>query len=297
MKKPLALAALLFVTGCTTSKVNQPPVANKPVEAAKASPAVSEADLTTREKQIWDAIAKKNYGSYGDLLAGDYLEVSSEANYDKAGSVGEVQNLALTDTTFSDWKFIPVDKDLALITYTVAMKGSLRTTPLPPSQTRATSLWINRDGKWLVVYHQESEVPKTPPPPSAARAATPAASPSESPATTGADPIANEKIVWTHFRNRNFDAVAALMVPEFIEVEPEAVHDKAAAVKALEQVDFSRFTQSDWKALLPSANAALVTYTLKGGPGNVIERHTTIWANRNGKWQAVFHQGTAVPAK
>jgi hypothetical protein len=44
-------------------------------------------------------------------------------------------------------------------------------------------------------------------------------------------------------------------------------------------------------------DAALVTYLVKmtaQGSEPAGERHSSIWANRGGKWLGVFHQGTPV---
>ena len=70
----------------------------------------------------------------------------------------------------------------------------------------------------------------------------------------------------------------------------------------MEQFDASKSELSDFKALKFEDAAGLVTYTVKlPGSKPATEHHTTIWANRSGKWLALFHQGTPVmpmpPAK
>jgi hypothetical protein len=84
-----------------------------------------------------------------------------------------------------------------------------------------------------------------------------------------------------------------------MEIEPDSVTDKAGSVKGVQQVDLSRFVLSDFKVLNFdkdfSNDLSLVTYLVKGpaqffGEGG--QRHSSIWANREGKWLAVFHQGT-----
>ena len=114
-------------------------------------------------------------------------------------------------------------------------------------------------------------------------------------ASTGADPIANEKMVWDALKSKNFDAFAALLASDSLEVEPEGVHDKAGSVKTVSQFDASKAALSDWKVVKFDDDASLVTYLVKI-PGSAPdgERHSTIWIDRGGKWLALFHHGTPV---
>ena len=94
------------------------------------------------------------------------------------------------------------------------------------------------------------------------------------------------------FKSKNYDAFAALLAPEFIEVEPDKVYDKAGSVKAVSEFDASKAVLSDWKTAKIDDKASLVVYLAKftGGPPDG-ERHATIWVNRGGKWLGLFHHG------
>ena len=72
--------------------------------------------------------------------------------------------------------------------------------------------------------------------------ASPAASPAK--VETTDDVIANEKLVWELFRTRNFDAFQTLLAPEFMEIEPTGVYDRAGTVKGVSEMDASQFEQS-----------------------------------------------------
>jgi hypothetical protein len=108
----------------------------------------------------------------------------------------------------------------------------------------------------------------------------------------GADPIANEKLVWDFFKSRNYDGFAALLAPEFLEVEPDDFYDKAGSVKGVTMMDASKTELSDFKSAKWNENASLVTYMVKDpafAPKG--ERHSSIWVNRGGKWMGLFHHG------
>jgi hypothetical protein len=252
---------------------------------------MTEAGAIATEKAIWDAIKNKDYAAFGNMLADEQIEVTREGVLDKAGSIASVKDFEPSEAVFSDWKFLSIDKDAFLITYSVNVKGKFKGKEIPKEaeSVRASSAWVKRGDKWLAIYHQECPIAKAPPAQSAAKAA---ASPAGTPATTGPDPIANDKIVWDFFKTRNYDAFAAVLATDFIEVEPTGVYDKAASVKSVAEFDASKAVLSDWKMVKLDEDAAVDTYVVKmpGMPGNG-ERHSSIWTRRDGKWIAVLHHG------
>ena len=121
-------------------------------------------------------------------------------------------------------------------------------------------------------------------------------------AEAGPDPVANEKLVWDALKSKNYDAFAAYLAPNAMEIEAAGVFDKSGSVKGVSMFDTSKAELSDWKTVKFDNEASLVTYTVKiPGMNPDQARHSTIWASRDGKWLALFHQGTPVakpePAK
>ena len=303
MKKIFVIVSLLIMAACTAPPTNRETssTANTNSATASAAPAMTEADAIAKEKAIWDAIKNKDYEGFAAMLADDQVEVRSEGVADKATSVDGVKQYEPSEVNFSEWKYLPINKDAFAVVYTVAAKAKFQGKELPLQTAHASSAWVNRGGKWLAIYHQECEVKPPPPPakPGAPGKATPspAASPASAPAAppaTGSDPIANEKIVWDLFKSKNYDAFAELLSPNFVEVERDNVFDKAGTVKGVAMFDASKAVLSDWKAVSINDDAAVVTYTIKG-PGPVFEpqgeRHSTIWIKREGKWMGLLHHG------
>ena len=196
-----------------------------------------------------------------------------------------------------------LDKDTAVVTYTVRTKGTSNGKPIPDTPLRASSAWVNRGGKWLGLYHQECELkPPPPPPPASAKSPEAKASPggmASMPACGNDDATAREKMVWDDLKKKDANGFANYLAEDSIEVEPDGVYDKAGSVKTVSQFDFSKVTLSDFKTINIDSDAQLVTYVVKGpspGFGPQGERHTTIWAKHNGNWQAEFHHGTPIMA-
>jgi hypothetical protein len=300
MKKILAFVSFLVVAAaCTNQPTTNTNVASNTNTAPMKSAAPSEADMFAKEQAAWDTLKKKDLDAFGNMLASDYIEVTDDGVFDKAGIVADVKDLNLTDVTFSDWKMIPIDNDAVILTYQTTLKATFKGQDVPPGPYRSAAAWVNRDGKWLAFYYQQTMIKTMPPPPppsSSPSASKSAASPAATAATTGPDPIANEKIVWDAIKSKNTDAFAALLASDSVELEADGFYDRDASVKSVSNFDFSKFELSEWKSAKIDADAAFVTYlvTPPAAPNMGPERHSTIWVNRNGKWVALLHVGTPV---
>ena len=302
MKKILFfVSALVLSIGCTAPPTNDLSVAanRNTNDAEKTTPVITETAAIAQEKAIWDTIKNKNYDAFAAQLANDQIEVGSEGVFDRAGTIASVKDFEPTELTFSDWKFLSIDKDAMVITYMVAVKGKYKGQDLKPESLRASSAWVNRDGKWLAIYHQSTPVSTAPTAPSpspygspATSGASPASSPS--PVVTSDDLVANERAIWEALKAKNYDGFASALAPDSIEVEPNGVHDKAGTMRLVRGFDFSKADLSEFRAVPFDSDAGLVAYKVKLPGSQPAEYHSTIWAKKDGKWMAVFHQGTPI---
>ena len=327
MKRFIALAALLLAaSACSTTttdtgagNTNANTTANANAAASPTPAGVSRADIEAKERQIWDALKAKNWDAFGGLLADDFTDVADDGIYDKTKTTDAIKKLDLTDYTLSDIKFVKVDDDLAVIVYTSSEKSTYDGKPSPDKPSYNASAWVNRGGKWVAAYHQETEQMPLPAGQGAntnangsssaantnanksganANTSSANANTSPSPAASPAAPATatdTEKAVWDAIKAKNSDAFAAFLASDAIEVEPDGVYDKAGSTKGITQMDFSKYTLSDWKETKLDSDSTLVTYVVKGpNPKGQMEtmRHSTVWNNRGGQWKAYFHQGT-----
>lgn len=119
-----------------------------------ASPAATTADAEANEKAAWAAIKAKNYDAFAGYLAEDFLEVEPDQVYTKSASVEGVKRFDASKFELSDFRSVTLDADAKLVTYTV--KG-----PGPGGKTMTeldSTIWTNRGGKWLAVFHQSTPV-------------------------------------------------------------------------------------------------------------------------------------------
>ena len=222
MNKILVIVSLLIMAAACAAPTNPPAPSSNTNSAETTSTAMmSEADAIAKEKATWATIEKKDYDAFGNMLTSDYIEVGDDGTYDKAGIIAQLKDFTVADPNFSDWKLMPIDKGAALLMYNVTFKGTFKGQEVPPGPYRASSVWVNRDGKWLAAYYQQTLAKTSPAPPMPAN--TPAAKGTASPAKTaeaspGADPVASEKMAWDALKRKDYDAFAAFLDDAQIEV-------------------------------------------------------------------------------
>src|SRR6185295_15840093 len=165
----------------------------------------------------------------------------------KAKMLEDIKKYDLTEYTLSDFRLVKVDADLAVITYSETEKSSYDGKPTSGKPMRASSAWVNKGGKWVAAYHQETEAAPMPPASGGANSNTAANTNSNTSANTNsnansssantnanasaaeaANPIDKEKKVWEEFKAKDWAAFSTDLADEFIEVEPEGVFTKAA---------------------------------------------------------------------
>ncbi len=299
MKKTyLILLAAFILAACTAPPTNRDATsntnANKPPETKAAVP-LTEAEATAKEKELWATLSKQDINAFTSTLAEDQIYVTGDGVHDKASSIKGVTGFVPTDVRLTDFKLITINNNAVLSTYKATIKGTMNGEAFPESSAYASTIWVNRDGKWLAVYHQDADVLTPPPPPPAKAAPKVAASPAaaSTPVATTSDVEANEKAVWDALKGGHFDVFESFLATDFLEVEPFGVFTRAESVKGVQGTDFSKSTLSDWKTVKINPEATLVTYTAHfPGAKPDTEYHSTVWANRNGKWTGVFHMGT-----
>ncbi|MEK6282873.1 MAG: DUF4440 domain-containing protein [Acidobacteriota bacterium] len=299
-KKILVLiSALILASACAAPPTNReaaPPTNTNRASESSSAP-LTEAEVIAKEKAVWDALKKKDYDAFSNMLATDYLEVGSEGVYDKAGIVTYLKDLEFTDATFSGWRLLPIDKNAVLLIYSLTLKGKFKGEDIPPGPYWVGSAWVNRDGKWQAIYYQETLEKRSLPPP------TPAATSSVSPAgkvaeaTVPGDPIEREKALWDTLKRRDYDTFATFLDSAQVQVNTNGIYDKAGTLKGVRLFDLSKVELSDFKTVQFDNDASLVTYMVTvPGAKPVKERASTVWVNRGAKWSALYHQGTPIEA-
>lgn len=114
--------------------------------------------IAAEKRVIWEAVAKKQIDILQSSLADDYLDVSDVGIFSKTETLQLIPNLTLRDYSLDKFKVIKLNRNVGVVTYEAIQHWTIKGQEAP-SHVRATSVWINRGGKWLVVFHQESTIP------------------------------------------------------------------------------------------------------------------------------------------
>ena len=163
MKRYLPLAAILvmaFASVCFAQP--QATASPSPATTAKPKPRMSKAQilkkLSANETALWNAWKNKDAKPFHMWLSADSVMVGDQG----VGTKKEVTEMMasmpceIKSFTLSDWKLAMVDADAAVITYKGVAEGTCGGQPIPT--VWASSLWVNRRGKWLAFSHQETPV-------------------------------------------------------------------------------------------------------------------------------------------
>ena len=114
--------------------------------------------IAAEKRVIWEAVAKKQIDILQSSLADDYLDVSDVGIFTKSETLQLIPNLTLRDYSLDKFKVIKLNRNAGVVTYEAIQHWTIKGQE-GASHVRATSVWINRGGKWFVVFHQESTIP------------------------------------------------------------------------------------------------------------------------------------------
>lgn len=143
-------------TPTPSSAGGTPTPAASPASATPASTPATAADAKGMENLVWEALKRKDWDAFAAMLADDHVAVWPEGVIDKAAAVAGIRGADFTGATVSDWREVKLSPNAALVTYLV--KG-----PPPgfgPDGERHSSIWVNRGGRWLAVFHQGTRIKK-----------------------------------------------------------------------------------------------------------------------------------------
>ncbi len=80
------------------------------------------------------------------LLATDFREVSASGReWDRAAMLRELVGMPLRSHRTTEFRCTPLGADLALLNYRTVVNGR---------ETLRCSLWVRRDERWQMLYHQ-----------------------------------------------------------------------------------------------------------------------------------------------
>lgn len=126
----------------------------------KAVPVTAQADLleqiTAQERKRWDARKAGSTAAFADMIAEDAVFVDSRGPEGKAAVVQHASDSKLKDYFMDNVKLVTFTATSGLITYKMTEKVIVGKNKEATSDFYVSVFWVQRDGKWLCVFSQES---------------------------------------------------------------------------------------------------------------------------------------------
>jgi len=158
MRKYLPLAAVLILALASISFAQEATPSPSPKPKARMSKAQLLKKLSANETRLWEAWKNKDAKPFQAWLAADSVMVGEQGVAGKGDVTKMMAQMPCDVKSFSlsDWKLAMVDADAALLTYKGTAVGTCAGQAIPTIW--ASSLWVNRKGKWMAFSHQETPV-------------------------------------------------------------------------------------------------------------------------------------------
>lgn len=150
-----ALCVLAFATFCFAQDATASP---SPSPKPRMSKAQLMKKLSANETALWNAWKNKDPKPFQTWLAPNGVMVGESGVATKKDIVGMMAQMPceVKSFTLSDWKLTMVNLDSGFLTYKGVADGTCAGKPIPP--VWASSLWVNRGGKWQAFSHQETNI-------------------------------------------------------------------------------------------------------------------------------------------
>ena len=115
-------------------------------------------DLRSLEEQLLQAAVRKNTTLLNSYIADDFLEIgASGRTYDKAAILSTLKDEPpRPPVLLSHFSARLLARNIALVTYRTTRRGS-STEQL--DATQRSSIWVFRDNRWQITFHQGTPMP------------------------------------------------------------------------------------------------------------------------------------------
>jgi len=115
-----------------------------------------EAKIIAIEKAGWEAWKNKDASWARDNCTEEFLLVNSEAVSNKTQVVkATATDCEVKSYSLDNFKFVTLDKDTVLLTYTAGQNGVCNSKPIP-ANVRASVVYVKRGSKWLEALYMET---------------------------------------------------------------------------------------------------------------------------------------------
>jgi len=107
------------------------------------------------ERAELDALKSGNTAAFADLIAEEAVFVDSTGTASKSEVVKHIADFRLREYTMSNIQFVPVSAVSGVVVYRLTQTGISHNKEFTAT-VLASALWMQRNGKWVCVFSQET---------------------------------------------------------------------------------------------------------------------------------------------
>ena len=167
MKKALTTALVVLLISClvvaqttqstTTTTTTTTTKKSSSTKKGSAAAGASVQALLAHEQMLLDAYKDHKADVFRKDLATEALMIDASGPQNREAILTGIASgdCAVNSATATDAKLLNVDRDTAVLYYTLKLDGKCGNNPLPGT-VYASTLYNKRAGKWVPVFHQET---------------------------------------------------------------------------------------------------------------------------------------------
>ena len=111
------------------------------------------------EKNIWQAVKDKKFDAFQKMLSADFRSVYASAMNKMEQEVADIKKVDIKSMTLGDMDVVFIDKDAALLTYSVTVEGTEDGKSVS-GKWNAASVWKKEGTDWKGAFHTEVKAEK-----------------------------------------------------------------------------------------------------------------------------------------
>lgn len=154
----LAVLAVAGLTLAACQPAEQGGTKEGGMQGEEGASALSSQEVIKMERGLWEALAQGDLAAFSERIADDATLVGGQGISSKADMMSQLEGGTLEAYEVTDFQVMQPGSGVAVVTY----RYTETYTPADADSSMdyagwATSIWEDRDGTWMTVFHQSSE--------------------------------------------------------------------------------------------------------------------------------------------
>jgi hypothetical protein len=155
--RTLALVTLSTGVLCAQQTGASPQSVMKKAQMPAMSKAAGDDALLANERSMLEALEKHDADAFKAMVVPDAWSVDANGLSKVSDFVPMIPQMSMTGWKVNDPKVVHVDAKTAIVTYLWTGTAMMPGMPTQDKPTYITTIWTKKDGKWLAIFHQETE--------------------------------------------------------------------------------------------------------------------------------------------